>query len=414
MDDPIPTAHRSSRVAEGVLTLWRGCYDDARLIEAPWGDGDALALVHALDFGGNAKRDRRHRRRRRRHQKDGHAKQSSDDDSDDDKKGSRSDDDSDGDEDDSDGEEQGVTLNGIAVRSPLAAATGTYTAERVDDGGRRPWVHLYRACVPDLPGAHGRRSSAQVYVKALEAAGLDVAASASLFTGLAWAVGRGVHAQVRVVTHQNVGLDPIEFARRTLVALGAAERAVRRRAAKVIAAADAVTDAVHHEIDRLRDRLLTAYERAPARHAPVASPPRHQDSGGERRRRRRRRVYDDGTERVWCASHERWERAEVSCVDTSATSAPSREGATSDPSTASKASATATTSPSTSSGTTGETTHGHADRVRDAVTTLLPVAFDIPERSDDAYSCCSECCSSSGCSCSLETSTRDASTTGAD
>lgn len=182
MDDPIPTAHRSSRVAEGVLTLWRGCYDDARLIEAPWGDGDALALVHALDFGGSAKRDRRHRRRRRRHQKDGHAKQSSDDDDsddDDDKKGSRSDGGSEDDEGDSDGDEQGVTLNGIAVRSPLAAATGTYTAERVDDGGRRPWVHLYRACVPDLPGAHGRRSSAQVYVKALEAAGLDVAASAS-------------------------------------------------------------------------------------------------------------------------------------------------------------------------------------------------------------------------------------------
>ncbi|BCU03462.1 hypothetical protein [Pandoravirus japonicus] len=444
MDDPAPTApRRPSRMAEGVLTLWRGCYDDARLIDTPWGDGDAhtLALVHALDFAsGNTSR--------RRRQRVAHARHSEDDASDDERAGKRGDRDhhrngdrsgdddqdaSDGDGDDAD--QQGVTLNGLAVRSPLAAATGTYTAERVDDGGRRPWVHLYRACVPDLPGANGRRSSAQVYVKALEAAGLDVAASASLFTGLAWSVGRGVHAQVRVVTHQNVGLDPIEFARRTLVALGAAERAVRRRAAKVVAAADAVTDAVHHEIDRLRDRLLTAYERAPLRHgvAAAAAPRHHGTSDRHRRQRRHRRgTYDDGTERVWCATHERWERVEVSCVDASATSAASRESTTGDLSTttssssssATRSSAASATVPTmatttmasdgTLSGARSDTTQGHSDRTRDVATALLPVAFEIPERSDDAYSCCSECCSSSGCSCSMETSTRDASTTGID
>ncbi|AGO83716.1 hypothetical protein psal_cds_200 [Pandoravirus salinus] len=432
MDDPMAAAaRRSTRVAQGVLTLWRGCYDDARLIQAPWGDDEALALVHALDFGSssNAKRDRR-RRRRHRHHEDANANKYSGDDSSNNKEGSHRDDENDrrgsgddDDNDDDDGEDdgkQGVTLNGLAIRSPLAAATGTYTAERVDDGARRPWVHLYRACVPDLPGANGRRSSAQVYVKALEAAGLDVAASASLFTGLAWTVGRGVHAPVRVVTHQNVGLDPIEFARRTLVALGAAERAVRRRAAKVVAAADAVTDAVHHEIDRLRDRLLTAYERAPTRHGHVAVP-RHRDSSDERRRRRhqRRRAYDDGTERVWCASHERWERPEVSCVDASAgSSAPSHESTASQHSSSSAAASTvdqATASTEASSSPTNGTAHGHAaNNTRDATTTLLPVAFDIPERSDDAYSCCSECCSSSGCSCSMETSTRDTSITGID
>nr|UMO78987.1 hypothetical protein [Pandoravirus belohorizontensis] len=428
-------------MAEGVLTLWRGCYDDARLIDTPWGDGDAhtLALVHALDFAsGNTSR---HRRRR---EKAARARHSEDDASGDERvgKGGSHGDDSgsqdDGDDgDQGDDDQQGVTLNGLAVRSPLAAATGTYTAERVDDGGRRPWVHLYRACVPDLPGANGRRSSAQVYVKALEAAGLDVAASASLFTGLAWSVGRGVHAQVRVVTHQNVGLDPIEFARRTLVALGAAERAVRRRAAKVVAAADAVTDAVHHEIDRLRDRLLTAYERAPVRHAVGAAAPRHHGSGDRHRRQRRHRrnTYDDSTERVWCATHERWERVEASCVDASATGAASRESTTGDFSTTTTTSlsspsssttnclsATAPTasamttmaSAGTLSGARSETTQGHSDRTRGATTALLPVAFEIPERSDDAYSCCSECCSSSGCSCSMETSTRDASTTGID
>lgn len=440
MDDPAgPTvSRRPSRMAEGVLTLWRGCYDDARLIETPWGDGDAhtLALVHALDFAsGNTSR------RQRRHQRAARARHSEDDASDDERAGKRgdrngdrsADDDqgaSDGDDDD-DGDQQGATLNGLAVRSPLAAATGTYTAERVDDGGRRPWVHLYRACVPDLPGANGRRSSAQVYVKALEAAGLDVAASASLFTGLAWSVGRGVHAQVRVVTHQNVGLDPIEFARRTLVALGAAERAVRRRTAKVVAAADAVTDAVHHEIDRLRDRLLTAYERAPPRQAVAAAAPRHHGPSNKHRRQRRHRrsTYDDGTERVWCDTHERWERVEASCVDASTTSTASRESTTGDLSTttmmtsssaacSSAAAPTMTTttmaSASTLSGARSETTQGHGDRTRDAATALLPVAFEIPERSDDAYSCCSECCSSSGCSCSMETSARDTSTTGID
>lgn len=406
MDDVVSSqSDKSSRTAADVLTLWRGCYDDARLIDTPWAgnDGRALALVHALDFSTG---DSRGSRRRRRHAKKDDTHSGDDDDRD------SQGDDGHYDDDDDDDDEQGVTLNGLAVRSPLAAATGTYTAERAADGGRRPWVHFYRACVPDLPGTSGRRSSAQVYVKALEAAGLDVAASASLFTGLGWSVGRGVQAQVRVVTHQNVGLDPIEFARRTLVALGAAERAVRRRAARTIAAADAVTDAIDHEIDRLRDRLLTAYERAP-RHAAVSRQPSHQreSSAGSGRHRRRRRTRDDGTERVWCPSHERWERVDVSCVDDSAKggSSRAREITVGDASSSlsSTSSASSSTSDAQTKSDTTRTSHGGG-------ASTMPTAFEIPERSDDAYSCCSECCSSSGCSCSMETSTRETSTTGGD
>ncbi|AVK75766.1 hypothetical protein pneo_cds_159 [Pandoravirus neocaledonia] len=517
MDGTVVASH-GARAARDVLTLWRGCYEDARLIDTPWADGDrALAIVHALDFGCYDRVD-------------------GSDDAERTSTGGGG-----GDGDDANDQEtgcRGVLLNGLLVRSPLAAPTGTYTAERATNVEGRPWVHLYRACVPDLPGTSGRRSSAQVYVKALEAAGLDMATNASLFTGLCWPVGRGLQAQMRVVTHQNVGLDPIEFARRTLVALGAAERAVRRRAARAIAAADAVTDAIEHEIDRLRTRILVACESAAASHVPIASSlisssqssvsqrrrtetairrkrePRDQTGGREdrqsaraRRRRRDHKHRDDCVEPVWCVTHERWERASVSCTnrltttttgdltDTASTASATQsasESATTESNCASVASScsslsssttssssltpssprsstrsssfaagstlahaspsrhspSSTTSTSTSTSNTTSPTSptssimraGYASAMASQVsdTSLAlrephtasgagraresqpisesrasQVAFDITECSEDIYSCCSECCSSSGCSCSVDGSTRDASSSSA-
>lgn len=489
------TSH-GARAARDVLTLWRGCYQDARLIDTPWADGErALAIVHALDFGCYDRVD------------------GSDDATARDSTGNSS---SSRGTDDGEAACRGVLLNGLLVRSPLAAPTGTYTAERATNVEGRPWVHLYRACVPDLPGTSGRRSSAQVYVKALEAAGLDMATSASLFTGLCWPVGRGLQAQMRVVTHQNVGLDPIEFARRTLVALGAAERAVRRRAARAIAAADAVTDAIEHEIDRLRTRILVACESATTLHMPSLSSTsssvsrsrrgtgatrrkrecrdqseREDDRSASPRRRRRRdiRRRDDCVEPVWCATHERWERASVSCADRTTTtgkttttaetstdavsttmatqsasestttdssclaassssslplmassprrlaysssfltgtaplvhtsssehtlSSSSSLSSSAQPSCASTASSSSQGSETSSILREPHSTAAGAERAHRAHSAAgsraSQVAFDITECSEDVYSCCSECCSSSGCSCSVDGSTRDAS-----
>lgn len=322
-------------VAHQVLSLWRQCYRDARLLETGWAADShaAVALIHALDFGQRHKgapheddgtltfssadgtsaldlsfstatsstiesaycrHKKRHDRCHRCHRR-GHCDSTLS--SLDSGSGHRS-----------ATAAMPVTislLNGLCVRSPLAAATGTYTAERIpsrpgrckgtrderdalgddddddDDDNKeassqRVWVHLYRACVPDLPGAHGRRSSAQVYVKALEAAGLDVAASACLFTGLCWPLGPGAEAQVRVITHQNVGLEPIEFARRTLVALCAAERAVRRRTDRARRLTDAALHQLDNEIDRLRCRLRkTCAGVAPASAPRRSHPARH-------------------------------------------------------------------------------------------------------------------------------------------
>nr|UDO48034.1 hypothetical protein [Pandoravirus massiliensis] len=499
MDGSVVASH-GTRAARDVLTLWRGCYQDARLIDTPWADGDrALAIVHALDFGfyeHGANSDRLTS-----------TSTSTSSRNDDAERGSTG---TSGDTNDGEGEFRGVLLNGLLVRSPLAAPTGTYTAERAINVEGHPWVHLYRACVPDLPGTNGRRSSAQVYVKALEAAGLDMATNASLFTGLCWPMGRGLQAQMRVVTHQNVGLDPIEFARRTLVALGAAERAVRRRAARAIAAADAVTDAIEHEIDRLRTRILGACEsvavttRTPPaslrhRHRRDAAPVRSKresrdrsdrgDRHSVRARRRGDRRRDDNVEPVWCVTHERWERASVSCADsaslstttTTTTMATSIDNATqsasesatgdlngsaaafassslslmpsyrplagtssltdnlssshesspehspspsSPVSSSSSTSACSSSSPHTSSSsstvstvqsscaTTAMPSQASEAGSRDSRATIDThkskfIAFDITECSEDIYSCCSECCSSSGCSCSVDASTRD-------
>jgi hypothetical protein len=422
----------SSRTKNDVLTLWRGCYEDAHLIDTPWGGRHALALVHTLHFtdqhpkeqaGYETAHDRGDRQRSAKNVDNG-----DDNDNTDDVNGTRK-----GaygrDADDADRPIQRATINGLSVCSPLAAPMGTYTAERTVDNGVHKWVHLYRASVPDLPGAHGRRSSAQVYVKALEAAGLDVAASTTLFTGLAWSIGRGAQAPVRVVTHQNVGLDPLEFARRTLVALGAAERAVRHRAAKVVAAADAVTVAVRHEIDCLYDRLIAAYEGAPPgrgdaldsigrKHQDVVDTrrthrPQKQADHQRRQRRRQHRKTDTrsaSAERAWCPVHERWERIGTTCTSETGDS---QDGALATGSeTARDASCTTSmpTSPAMSASTTRGSTATSQATDRSTTFDMHRSSADRDNDDDDneeAYSCCSACCSSSGCSCSMEMSTQE-------
>jgi len=316
-------SHGCGGLAHKVLALWRKCYSDARLLDTHWAAEPhcAVALVHSLDFG---------QQRQRRHGRPSSAKHSEGTMSWVDSCASLSSlslsssmdtasctDETTTATDKGDKRRPAVSmsmalLNGLCVRSPLTAATGTFTSERVmpdrhhhkDSGHKKHcsssssspssssssssectkdnhrdkgvWVNLYRACVPDLPGAHGQRSSAQVYVKALEAAGLDVAASACLFTGLCWPLGPGADAQVRVITHQNVGLDPVEFARRTLVALCAVEHAVKKRIERSKRVATAALDQLDDEIDRLRHRLRRACDRNPIKvpsHAHAASTP---------------------------------------------------------------------------------------------------------------------------------------------
>jgi len=246
----VETVERLERMAHGsdgsdgcdgtvkeVLTMWRTLYRDARLVDAKAWFSLSRRDVAYDDTEDDHSEDRSHKHRdgsKRRRQKAAtdalsivHGMAFA--------------------------ERRPAALNGMQVRSPLAVPTGTYTAEwsapcnehslvqSVDgDGervcghnrhanGPRRWVNLYRACVPDMEGASGRRSTVQIYVKSLEASGLDAACATSLFTGLVWPCDVTSAAPLRVVTHQNVGLDPIEFTRRTLMALEVVERVIARR-----------------------------------------------------------------------------------------------------------------------------------------------------------------------------------------
>lgn len=102
-----------------------------------------------------------------------------------------------------------MTINGLASRSPLAN-NALYSSE-VSNGR---YLNLYEIMVPDVPGQNGQPSSGSRYVNALAANGLDVAGvHFHWFGGLM----NGVNAVA--VHHQNVGMDPLEFSRRTIQAI---------------------------------------------------------------------------------------------------------------------------------------------------------------------------------------------------
>jgi hypothetical protein len=80
--------------------------------------------------------------------------------------------------------------------------------------------------IPDIPGTNGALSTAQIYVNALHAQGLDVAGFHFHWTGSTVFENDKL---VAAVHHQKINMDPLTFTMKTIAALNDAMEVVQRR-----------------------------------------------------------------------------------------------------------------------------------------------------------------------------------------
>jgi hypothetical protein len=104
-----------------------------------------------------------------------------------------------------------LKINGLTSKSPLSN-NALYSTEV--SGGR--YINLYEIMIPDIPGTNGAPSTAERYVSALRDNGLDIAGVHFHWFGSTVVPNdKGVTA----VHHQKIGMNPIEFIKRTATAI---------------------------------------------------------------------------------------------------------------------------------------------------------------------------------------------------
>jgi hypothetical protein len=104
-----------------------------------------------------------------------------------------------------------LSINGVYTKSMLAN-NGFYSGE-ISNGH---YLNLYKIIIPDIPGNHGELSTGQIYINSLKQNGLDISS-----VGCQW-LGASLSKHDRgiiTVHHQKIGLDPIEFTRKTISSL---------------------------------------------------------------------------------------------------------------------------------------------------------------------------------------------------
>lgn len=105
-----------------------------------------------------------------------------------------------------------LMINGLPSNSPLAN-NALYSSEV----SRGRYINLYEIMLPEIPGSNGEPSATQRYVNAAQRLGIDVAGNHYHWTG-----AKMMGYFPTAVHTQQIGMDPIEFTRRTIIALNAA------------------------------------------------------------------------------------------------------------------------------------------------------------------------------------------------
>lgn len=114
-----------------------------------------------------------------------------------------------------------IKVDGLCSNS-IVLNNAFYSSECVDG----KYLNLYRVTLEDIPGKCGRLSTVQIYVNELAKLCLDVAGNGYSFTG------QSKHKKAKTlatVQHQNVGMSPMEFTKRTLHALKRTLKVIRKR-----------------------------------------------------------------------------------------------------------------------------------------------------------------------------------------
>lgn len=116
-----------------------------------------------------------------------------------------------------DGSGNMLKINGLPSRSPLSN-NALYSAEC----SKGQYLNLYEVMIPDIPGADGRESTAEIYVKLLGECGLNVAGVHFHWFGSYMFEdnkGNRIDRGVTAVHHQGIDIHPIEFSKKTISAL---------------------------------------------------------------------------------------------------------------------------------------------------------------------------------------------------
>lgn len=116
------------------------------------------------------------------------------------------------------------TINGLVVRSPLGI-DAFFSTECSDN----QYVNLYTVILPDIPGTDGDISTSQFYINRLAEEGLNV--SGIMFKWSGAGTEPPVPGRILNIRHQNIGLHPIDFSKRTIRALKATIRLINTRVA---------------------------------------------------------------------------------------------------------------------------------------------------------------------------------------
>lgn len=104
-----------------------------------------------------------------------------------------------------------MRIDNLISKSPLAN-NALYSFECT----KGKFINLYEIMIDDLPGKDGGPSTGQIYINALHAYGLDVAGVHYHWTGSKSLINSKM---VLAIHHQKIGLDPVEFSKKTIGAL---------------------------------------------------------------------------------------------------------------------------------------------------------------------------------------------------
>lgn len=118
-----------------------------------------------------------------------------------------------------------LKINNFPSKSPLSN-NGLFSTEVSKDR----FLTLYEVMLPDIPGPYGERSTADIYVKAIEKAGMDTAGVH--FHWWASSVFPGKDHGVTAVHHQAIGMNPVEFSQKTIQILQQVSQVIMQRVAK--------------------------------------------------------------------------------------------------------------------------------------------------------------------------------------
>jgi hypothetical protein len=114
-----------------------------------------------------------------------------------------------------DGTDKLLKINGLASKSILAN-NALYSVECSEN----KFLNLYEITIPDIPGCDGRLSTAEIYIIELASQGLSVSGVNFRWLGAyIYDENREIDRGVVSVYHQAIGMNPLEFSRKTIKAL---------------------------------------------------------------------------------------------------------------------------------------------------------------------------------------------------